>query len=498
MALPTPEKKGRGKAIAGAGLLLGVIALGVVGLLGFRALRGDGGGAASPEAAVDDLSESFLNGQILGSASLLPPSEVAYFDDAWNSDIAQLFREETVAGAIEDSMNNNDSFEGNPFDALEEFTNAYNVELEYDSEVEMLHPDVAKVYIRGGTMTFEFDGADLSDDLIEDFVDDPAEAAEVRETTVFARATLDSDLCLDWEFTITGPEAASDSGNDCADDFNSDDFNMDGDGITGVYFMSIREGGRWYVSPMYTMAEYAREALGAGPADFTASRENASGGSDSASEAFEAFLDASADGDVEEILATLNPDEFPVVHDYFVAFESDIRDSLGDFDDRLDGRFENLELVETSAITGGTRVTMVEGEGEFSWLDDFGDTVTVEFELREGTCGRSRTTVTFQDGFVDADDWTAEECAEAEFDAAIDDLREQGGRCRLSEVIREECDGDSLMVDGELTFEDLDLPGFVTVVTQESGGGHYVSPIATMEEWAVIFTNGAEQLLEVE
>lgn len=91
-----------------------------------------------------------------------------------------------------------------------------------------------------------------------------------------------------------------------------------GPGEPALNLVTLRDGGRWYFSLWYTIAEAARLDAGL-PAPDAAQRVVADGAS-SPEEAVEALFDAGARLDVRRILELLPPDEAAVLHEYAPLF----------------------------------------------------------------------------------------------------------------------------------------------------------------------------------
>ena len=109
--------------------------------------------------------------------------------------------------------------------------------------------------------------------------------------------------------------------------------------ISGTFLMTVEEGGRWYVSPSYTLAEYGREAFGLPEPEFGAWRDQVGPGASSPSEVLESFAAAASALDSDlladaiesgggnpipelEVKGALAPGEFAALFDYAPSFQT--------------------------------------------------------------------------------------------------------------------------------------------------------------------------------
>ena len=90
--------------------------------------------------------------------------------------------------------------------------------------------------------------------------------------------------------------------------------------------MTVRHGGRWYVSPVYTALEYAREVAG-GPRPTSVRRSAAQLGADTPELAVSDALHAWQAGDWDRLIALAPPDELPV-YDYRAWIDQEAADSI--------------------------------------------------------------------------------------------------------------------------------------------------------------------------
>ena len=120
-----------------------------------------------------------------------------------------------------------------------------------------------------------------------------------------------------------------------------------------TFIMTVRHDGHWYVSPMYTALEYAREAAGGPPADF-GSAHAAQLGADSPELAVTDALHAWQSSDWDRLIALAPPDELPV-YDYRAWLDQEATDVHPDF------TIDNLST--TADVSGDHGVVKLEASG---------------------------------------------------------------------------------------------------------------------------------------
>ncbi len=261
------------------------------------ALRGGGVGADRPEAAVEAMAAAASDEDAIAMLGLLAPPEVGTFAELYPDLLKWAAREELIAN--------------------EQWLAGVDVEISgLDTETTYLHPDVAIIELRGGDLSIAVDPEVADPDHVDRFG---------REYSV----TVDEMLAGLQDAVREGRESIADLTVEGLFELREPD---------GIYIMSIRHGGRWYLSPFYTVAEYARHIADLPQADFTASKEDARPGASSAagviagfvemlnSHRFEDYLEAEtiADlgGDRSPLNAFVPPDELGVVLDYAVAYRA--------------------------------------------------------------------------------------------------------------------------------------------------------------------------------
>ncbi len=349
---PLPRRR-RGRLVTALVLPALVVGAGVAGALAARRLFSPSG-AESPQAAVEALFAAVDDQDPLAALQVLAPHEA----EPLQAVVRGFLDEAADAGVVAD-----------PSDPLLGFE--FTVE-DLDLDVEELHADVAKVVVTDGSISYEAD-PDLLEDGLSDAVEDESGEVDV---------------------------------GDLEDERSGED----------IYLMAVREGGAWYVSPLYTLAEYLREEEDGADADFDASRSDAPAGAATAQDAVGDLLDSALSLDSEEVRDALPPDEFGVAYDY-ERFLLDGVVLAGAEDASVD--IEDLELSEADAGDGAVAVTV--------------ERMSASVEV-----GADRTSLLVEDGCLEID-------GEEE-------------RCGL--------------------FDRRDSE--FTVVVREVGGGWFVSPLATV------------------
>ena len=122
--------------------------------------------------------------------------------------------------------------------------------------------------------------------------------------------------------------------------------------------ITVRREGRWYVSPMYTAFEYARESAEGPPADF-GSADASKLGADTPEHAVEDAMRALQAGDWNRLMALAPPDELPV-YEYRAWINREAGESRPDF--TID------RLTTTADVSGDHGVVNLEAAG--TWGSD--------------------------------------------------------------------------------------------------------------------------------
>ena len=237
-------------AITAGGLaaLLGVGTLGIVSMM-------DGGGAQTPEDAVDRLADAIEHEDPLAAVAVLAPNEVANLADT----VGHVSSRAQELALVNDAAR---PLAGIDFELSD---------LSYRTEE--LAPGYVKVYVDGFAMDTTVRAQEVAERIRRAW--DPEEP-EVRTSVG------DSEIA---------PEV-------------------------GVFVVAVQDDGGWYVSPAYTALEYVRTMNDAAPADYGSARAAvATLGADSPEMLVDQALRAWSAGDWEALFRLVPPDELPL-YDY--------------------------------------------------------------------------------------------------------------------------------------------------------------------------------------
>lgn len=239
-----PSRRNRGVAGLGIAALLGV-----GGYAAFAA-QGDGGGASSPQAAVEQLADAISNEDALAAVDVLAPDEVRSLQRSIETaaDKAEQF------DLVEDSAH--------PFRGIDLDVN------DLTTEVETLSEGFAKVTITGG--------------VIDSAVDPTRFAPRIRDRLLGEETTSDQVDLAEFD-ALAG----------------------------GLFAIAVQDGDGWYVSPAYTALEYARISQEGAPAQL-GSADAAQLGAESPEAAVRDALDAVRTSNWERLLELAPPSELPV------------------------------------------------------------------------------------------------------------------------------------------------------------------------------------------
>ena len=280
-----------------AALTAGTVFLAVVAYAAWGALSGDRVGSDDPEAVVAAMADAASNEDTLAMLELLAPSEIGTFAELYPDLLEWAVRE----GHIEN----------------EQWLAGVDIEISgLDTEATYLHPDVAIVELRAGSLSITVDP-------------EVADPWHVDRFGLEYRRTVDETLADLRDAVREGREVLAEWTVGGLFELHEPD---------GIYVMTIRHDGRWYLSPFYTVAEYARRIADLPEADFKTSREDAKPGAANAPDVISGFVDmlnshrledyleaetiADIGGDRSPLNAFVPPDELGVVLDYAVSYEA--------------------------------------------------------------------------------------------------------------------------------------------------------------------------------
>jgi hypothetical protein len=422
---------------------VGVVALfGVVASL-VVAMSGSGAGAGSPEDAVRQFAGAVSDEDIVSAITMMPPSEVGSVHELYEPVIELLVRNDAL------------DEDGNPLQGVD-------IEIaDLQLETEDLADGITKVRITGGRVTLDIVAAELDEQIrqgspyMED-VHEELDLADLDSLVAEANAELES--------------LGADSG-------------VEPGALSGVFLMTVREGDRWYVSPTYTLAEVAREALGLPAPEFGSWRDQVGPGAESPTEVVESYVGALSSLDSEslvdaiesgepipslDIKGALAPGEFAAFFDYMPTFEAWVEETVGAeaFDDQQAAEAELADLLRDLSFDISADV-----EAEDRTIGDGRAKVVIRsarFELH--ATGRVDGEAVRVDAMVEVYDGT---CADVSAEALVDGIVEpfEASEC-MDELPGTDFDG-------------------VFIVAIERDGGWYFSPTETLVEYARLAIDAA-------
>jgi hypothetical protein len=313
---PQPKKSKRGLIIT----LVAVLVLALGGGATWWALsRSDSvaSGAATPEDAVTELLSALDNGDLLGAANTLAPSEASILADQ----LTQSFDEYKRLGLLDQNADPS-SFSG--FELVAE-------NLTFDSQsAERVNDHVTITKLTGGTLTINADLTKLP--LAQEYLD-----AMLAEAGGAAALTDSETLDIGSHVQQTGEP---------------------------IRIATVNVDGEWYPSLLYTFADNLLAEAGLSwPQESIPAH-----GADSPTEAVKQLLQAAFDANFTRVIELLPPDEMAVLHDVGPALVH----QLGNLAEGPSG-IQVLDVqTEDKQVAGGTLATLtalsleIPGQGQLT------------------------------------------------------------------------------------------------------------------------------------
>ena len=298
IVLPAPAVPTRKRSTRLVGAGVGAVAVLVAGAFAVRAVTGSDGGAESPEAAAQAFFDAIADEDMIGAMDAVLPGEQEAFRQPLIDFVSELRRLE-VAGEDADAAA------------------VAGIDIEF--------PELS-------------------------FTEQPTNVEDITNVEVDGRAavTVDGsalpvgDLLLD---AMGGRDVL-----DEADTFEGDD------DIEDYVFTTVRDGGGWYVSLGYTVAERARWGdgdPGDGPDIPTPEAAVRAQGGETPEDGMDLLLDAVEDFDLEGMIAVLDPNEFEALHRYAPLFLDDAQRELNALIDDAGGIEWSIDDREYSVAVDG-------------------------------------------------------------------------------------------------------------------------------------------------
>lgn len=305
----TVERKAsrKGRVLAAG---IGVVALVGGGLFAFNALSNSGGGASTPEAAVNDFIDSLNHSDVIGVLDSLPKGERDSFTPMATGSLEHLKR----LGLLSDGAKLN-GIPGVEFN----FTG-------YTIATNTVGDTVANVKVSGGQIRASYD---------------------------LAKLPL-GDVLVD---AIWDGERPVDAGSQTQD--NTD----------ALELTTVKDGDGWHVSLWYSLAEQAREEAELPAPNF--GHGVAANGADSPEAAVTELMNAVNDLDVERMIELSPPSEAAALHDYAPLFLDDARKAVAEMKKETGLRMDLALEGVTSEGKGDRRTVYVGGMSGTVEADDF-------------------------------------------------------------------------------------------------------------------------------
>lgn len=268
----TPAKKGNvGKMI---GVLAGVAVIVLAGVFAYAQLSGPK--SNTPEDAVKDMLTAVAKGDVIGMAEALAPGE----RDVMIESFVPMIEEMRRLGVFDTSLD------------LKSVSGINGSLVGFKATSTKLRDDLAAVRITDGTFTTRFDPSKLPlGRLIRDNLEKEIDQAGSQKTVSKLKMPVD-----------------------------------------GTRIVVIKDGGRWYFSSGYSIAEASRrDSANPGKFRFAIPAKGAgvaAKGADTPEAAVKQLIDATAKLDVRRIIEIMPPKELGALHDYAGQFIGDAEEAV--------------------------------------------------------------------------------------------------------------------------------------------------------------------------
>jgi hypothetical protein len=286
------------KPVSRIAVIFGVLAILAGGLVGVFVVAGSNGGGASPEAAVRKMTDAISHTDVVGALDALAPSE----RDAMTPGIKDVFEQSKRLNLLSGDAS---------------LSKIQGVELSFKDlkmETAAIGDGVSGVRITGGTATYSTDLSKLP------------------------LGSLLKDSVPKTNTTSSGTTPAAD--------------NNGGDNP----IVTVREGGRWYVSIFYSAAESARRSAGLSVPSF--GHGVAAVGALTPEKAVDDLVRGALDLNLRRVIELMPPDEARALHDYAPLFLTNAETSIADL--KSNGGLDGVRLTDLKlkAKTDGDEATV--------------------------------------------------------------------------------------------------------------------------------------------
>lgn len=345
-APPPAQAKPKRGLLALVLVLVGVLALGGIAFAIVRATAGSSGGEDDPEAAARALAQAVADEDPAAAIATMNPEEVRTLGELYG-DVKEQAAELGFAGK-----------DDRTFAGIDLTTNGLLF------EVDELSSDVAKVTVTGGSIGYDIRTSQLGPQV----------------QAILEQEAADDGDGDDPDEPPKEPEERT-SGSLTPEDVSH---RRDGSGPErDPFLMMVKRDGGWYVSPMYTAAQYVVELNGLPPGRFDL--EDAPATAESPTQAVERLSEAMADVDAEAATSHLSDDELAILRSYETALDELIDNALSDSEiEDARATIESLELDEEPLDDGAVKVVVTAVEGTVTFDRD-GDEERSDFTW-DGRC----------------------------------------------------------------------------------------------------------------
>lgn len=295
-------------------VIIGLLAMVAGGVFFARSIGSDAEGGATPQAAVENMLQALSNEDVLGVLEAMPSGERGLFSSRLRALTAELGR----LGILKPDLDLGD---------------LPGLDLEFSGvrlSMEQLSADLAAVTLAEGRSSYRIDPA----------------ASPLGE---FVRKLIPP--------SSLSPVRGSD---DLSDD--------------RIVFATIREGGDWYVSLFYSLAEQGRREAGM-PLPRAGEGAPARGAA-TAEKAVEELIRAAAALDVRRLIELMPPDEAAALHDYASLFIEDAEAAVREA--RTHFRAQLRSLSVSARANGEDRIVTVDKIDFHLEIPDAG--ITVDYD----------------------------------------------------------------------------------------------------------------------
>ena len=340
----------------------------------------DKDGESTPEAAAEALFESLEQEDPLGVVEVMLPSEFESTVKPTNSIIKELVR---LNYLTDEALNNGNVSLGDSLkiEVIEP--------LVYESEALVEgYEEIQVINIIGGELEITADTSQLKKLIGDRSEIDKSEMDDQTETTIvkFEEGSYITEI------KSSEPDSSKDLNSFIVGDEDPPGVNSSDRTEEPFSLVAVKEDGGYHISVAYSIAEAIRKDAGEPKPDFN-NRLQAQG-ADSPEEALTLLMKRISDSELDEAMATMDPQEFKVLYDYWSLFGEDIEDADFKQSANNEGVDWDLEFAARSEKRDGRTVAIPTGlSGTIKIDQNFADGTQGEaqFELNENSFSANGT-----------------------------------------------------------------------------------------------------------